>query len=109
MSELADRIRAAREQWVSAGGNEWLVRRPTRLQLLELAGAPREVVFISVVDWKISECDLVPGGGGRVLPFDAEAFREYASDQQELITELAQHVSRIINAHAEAKERVEKN
>jgi hypothetical protein len=109
MSTLADRIRAAREQWVTAEGKQFLLRRPTRLQLADLNGQPREVVFSSVVGWKLTELDLVPGGSGRVPEFDPEAFREYASDRIDLVNSLAQELQRMISAHSEAMEAAEKN
>jgi len=109
MSTLADRIRASREQWVKAGGQEWLLRRLTKLQLSEMKTTPAEIVFASVVGWKLKELDLVPGGSGRVPEFDPEAFREYASDRIDLLHELAEHVMSMINAHASAMEAAEKN
>lgn len=109
MGTLADRIRAAREEWVTVEGHDWLLRRPTRLQLGQLAGRPADTVFSCVVGWKIPESELVPGGAGRVPEFDAEAFREYASDRPELLTGLSEHVMRMIQAHRTAQEAVEKN
>lgn len=109
MGSLADRIRAAREQWVTAGGHEWLVRRPTALQIAEFAQRPVDVVFLAVVGWKIPESALVPGGSGRVAEFDAEAFREYASDRPELLMSLSDLVQKQIAAHREKLETAEKN
>lgn len=109
MGSLAERIRASREQWVEAGGHQWLLRRLTKLQLAELAKQPGEVVFQSVVGWKIEEKDLVPGGSGRVPDFDAEAFREYAADRPELLGDLAEHVRKIIEAHEAKLGDAEKN
>lgn len=110
MSSLAERIRAAREQWRPAGGHDWLLRRPTRLQIADHAGDPRAIVFASVVSWKITETELgVPGGSGRIPEFDPEAFREYVSDRLELLMELADHVRTMVDQHRASLEDAEKN
>lgn len=107
---LADRIRAAREQWVSAGGADFLIRRPTDLQISKLSGAPMsDLVLSSVVGWKLPEHELVPGGGGGVPPFDTEAFREWVGDRIPTLVELAKKVEDIIDQHNEKKKELEKN
>lgn len=113
MATLADRIRAAREQWVTVGGKEFLVRRPTRLQLARFFAGEDvpwvEIVFLAVVDWRVQELDLVPGGGARIPPFDAEAFREFAADDDAMLLELSERVRAIIQSHNAKMEDVEKN
>jgi hypothetical protein len=106
---LADRIRAAREQWVNAGGREWLLRRPTVLQLGRMAREPTAIVFSSVVGWKIPEHELVPGGGGAVPAFEPEAFREWAEDHPEVLREISGKLNEIIAAHADKEQAAEKN
>lgn len=108
-SSLADRVRAAREQWVPAGGHDWLIRRPTRLQLSRFATVPGQLVFDCVIGWKLPENELVPGGGATVPPFDAEAFREWAEDRVALLTELAEHIELAIKVFNERREESEKN
>ena len=113
MATLAERIRTAREEWVTVGGHEYLLRRPTKLQLAEFFSREErpwvEVVFIAVVGWKMQEKDLVPGGGGRDAPFEADAFREYASDDDALMVELARCVKEMIDRREAQLEGVEKN
>lgn len=109
---LADRIRASREEWVTVGGYELNVRRPTDVQLArwQQEGSDRmRLVTMSVVDWKIPEKDLVAGGGGKVPPFDTEAFREWIEDRVDLVVELAQKIISIINAYADKQQELEKN
>jgi len=106
---LADRIRAAREQWVSAGGHEFLIRRPTDLQLSKFSVAPvSELVVSCVVGWKVPEHQLVAGGDAVVPVFDPEAFREWSGDHIEMLSELADKVKEIIEQHQEKKEALEK-
>jgi len=111
---LADQIRKSREQWVTAQGKEFLLRRPTKLQIATMGlgqdGKPWvEIAFACTVDWKVLESDLIPGGGGRVAPFDSDAFREYASDQPELLVELSNNVHRMIETFDAKREEVSKN
>lgn len=110
MSELADRIRASREEWVKAGGFDLNVRRPTALQLTALHGARdrASVILGYVVDWKVAEKDIVAGGGGSVPPFDADAFREWAEDRPNVLNELSAKVTDIINRHFKAEQDAEK-
>jgi hypothetical protein len=110
MPSLADRIRASREEWVKADGFDLNVRRPTALQLTELYGAAdrARVIMGYVVDWKVPEKDIVPGGGGDVPPFEADAFREWAEDRTDLLNDLSAKVTDIINRHFKAEQDAEK-
>ena len=104
MSDLADRVRKARESWVEAGGRRWLIRRPTHFQMWRHDGTGADLVFASVVGWELKELDIVPGGGGNVPPFDPEAFREWIEDKVELIADLGAHVEAAIKAFNDKRE-----
>jgi hypothetical protein len=107
---LADRVRAAREQWVNAGGREWLIRRPTDLQLAQLSGKPMsDLVLSTVVGWKLQANEIYPGGEGAVLPFDAEAFQEWVGDHVDIVAELAKAIENIIDQHVKKKQEAKKN
>jgi len=110
MGSLADRVRAAREQWVSVEGHEFLIRRPTRLQLSKLAGVvTSDAVIGCVVGWKTPENKLVPGGGGEVPPFDPEAFREWVEDDIDILVGLTKNLKDLIERYSRDKEAAEKN
>jgi len=107
---LADRVRAAREQWVSAGGREWLIRRPTDLRVAQLSGGPMaQLVMESVVGWKLPENELVPGGGGETPAFDSEAFREWVGDRTDILVQLSKHIEAILDQHQQKQKVSEKN
>lgn len=111
MSDLANRIRASREEWITAGGYEFNVRRPTALQLSRWAALSDTATALlqCVVDWKVAEKDVIPGGGGKVPPFDSDAFREWAEDRPELLGELSTKIKEIIHRYVETRESAEKN
>ena len=61
---LADKIRAAREKWIKAGGFEFQIRRPTDYDLARMAresqklgveGIADEMLINAVCGWKIQE------------------------------------------------------
>lgn len=107
---LADKIRASREQWIKAGGYEFLVRRPTTVQMGRWSTEEGSgFVCKCVVDWKVKEHEIVAGGGGAVPPFDVEAFREWVEDQLEVLAELATKIRELIEKHQKAQAAVEKN
>lgn len=110
MPSLAERIRTAREQWVTVGGREFLVRRPTDVQIGQWAGMDIvSFVMRCVVGWKLPEHELVAGGGGKVPAFDTEAFQEWIGDRPDDLAELAKKINEIIEAHHKKKAEVEKN
>lgn len=107
---LADRIRASREQWVSTGGFEFQIRRPTRVQLGRWANQDVAALVVQcVVGWKLPEHEIVAGGGGKVPEFDSEAFREWIEDRPEIFAELAEKIQEAIRKHEEDKAAAEKN
>lgn len=110
MASLADRVRAARETWVTAGGREWLIRRPTDVQLARLSGGRLDSGFAvgCVVGWKLPGVDLHPGGDPAVPPFDGEAFREWVEDRPETVVELTHKLSEIIGAYYAKQEEAKK-
>jgi hypothetical protein len=111
MSDLADRIRASREQWVTAGGFKFNIRRPTLLQLsrFEESEDKARSLLTCVVGWEVPEKDIVPGGGGKVPPFDSEAFREWVEDRPDVLNELSTQITALISKHFAAEKEAAKN
>lgn len=66
-------------------------------------------MFSCVVGWKLKEHELVAGGGGAVVEFDSEAFREWSEDRLDVLAELVDKVRAIIKTHNEEKVETEKN
>lgn len=104
MPSLIERIHAAREQWVEAGGMQWLIRRPTLHRYLELHEKPDAVLREALVGWKLRELDLVPGGGDGVPPFDTAAALDYLQDHPEAYAQVLDAVVRAIGAFLQARE-----
>jgi hypothetical protein len=106
MSGLIERMRVAREQWVTVGMYEFLVRRPTAVQLARWQ-AEGDFALLSrvLVGWRnVREHDLVPGGDGAAAPWDAEVAVEWLEDRPELYVALIAEVHRILEAHFRARE-----
>lgn len=83
MAALIERLRAARETWVPAGGFEFLVRRPTVIGLARLQASSNDAfVRAVVVNWRnVRECDVLPGGGPAPLEFDVDLCAEWLEDR----------------------------
>jgi hypothetical protein len=97
---LLDRIRKAREQKVEAGGVKFTIRRPTDLDMMEMAGtidARRLIPFVCGWDG-VTEGHIVRGGDPHPLPFDAEACAEWLADRPDILAPL---VEAIISAYSE--------
>jgi hypothetical protein len=103
-AELVKRMRAAREQWVEAGGFRFLIRRPTDWELAKKAQGSRfELVFEHVVDWDgVREADLIPGGSDEAQSFDAAVWRDFIADRPDLWERLLEAVIDACNRHAES-------
>jgi hypothetical protein len=100
---LVERMRKAREQKVQAGGFTFVVRRPTDVDMMEMAGrvdARRLIPY--VVGWEgVAEMDLVKGGEPHPLAFDAAACAEWLADRPDLLTPLVEAVLASYTVHAE--------
>lgn len=111
MSKLAEKIRKAREKRMEVDGFGFTVRRPTDLDMLELRGgvSPR-MLMAYVVDWDgVKEIDLIPGGDGAPLAFDAEACAEWVADRPDIFAALVNEIMDSYRAHQEAQEAAKKN
>ena len=110
MSALVKRLRAARETWVAAGGFEFLLRRPTVWELAKLEGQRGSFVLREmVVGWRgVRELDIVPGGEGIEVPFDADLCEEWIKDRPEIMSALMDALRASIDAYFAKREDSEK-
>lgn len=109
MATLAERVRAGREKWVKSGGHEFLLRRPTDLQMVAWRNDTNDAFLAKViVGWKLKEHEIAPGGSGEVPPFDPEAFVEWVGDRPDIASELIQKAIAEYKAHTEAKDAQQK-
>lgn len=106
MGSLAEKIRKAREQLVEADGHQFTIRRPTDAERAEWFSrdgiSPLELVRRSVVDWDLTELDLIPGGSPTPADFSHEAFAEYVNDKPELWSPLRDAIMAAINNRLDA-------
>lgn len=106
MASVIERMRAAREEWVTVQGFDFLVRRPTAVELSRWqAEGDAPLLKRVLVDWRhVRELDLVPGGDGSAPAFDSEVCVEWLEDRPELYVALIGEVNRILEAHFRARE-----
>lgn len=110
MSVLADKIRRARESQVEACGHTFTIRRPTDADAMSLGESTAlDLVRRFTVGWNLTELDLIPGGSGAAVDFDAEAFGEWVADQPEVIGGLITALFDAYKAHAAKREGAAKN
>lgn len=109
---LADKIRKARESNIEIAGRAWTIRRPTDEEAAAISANGDGLLAIVkrfVIGWPLTELDLVPGGTGASVPFDAEAFGEWVADQPELWDKLGTAIIDAYQAHAAKREQAVKN
>lgn len=108
---LIEKIRAARETLVEIGGFEFIIRRPTELEMIELQGEPRgRGALRHVIGWgKVKESDLLPSGGPDLLEFDADVCTEWLTDRLDLLSPVVDAVFGSFKQHADQREAAAKN
>lgn len=102
---LVDKIRKARERKVEVGGHAFIIRRPTDVEALALRDASLAELVRFVVGWEmVTEADVLPGGDGHDLPFDAAVAAEWLADRPDLLHPLVEAVMDAYRAHVAALE-----
>lgn len=109
-ADLLARLRAARETWATVQGVDFLLRRPTDVQLLRLVrreGA--DLLRLCLVGWRgVRLNDVVPGGDDAPAPFDLEMAIEWLEDRPALYSGLVDAVIGMINQRVERLVEAEK-
>lgn len=102
---LIDKLKAARQSTVSAGGYSFTIRRPTDMEVMTLqqqATQQGDILRRFVVDWSgVQEADIIPGGLNIAVAFETELFMEWVADQPALWSPLADAVIAAYHAHVE--------
>lgn len=116
MSILLEKMRAARRRVVEIDGHHYTISRPTPMEAMEWFGVTDEgghdwlkkvnfalkapewrqaawyAVAHFVVDWDLTEIDLVPGGTPAAVPFDTALLNEWLLDRPDVLNQLAMFV-----------------
>jgi hypothetical protein len=102
---LVDKIRKARETGVEVEGFRFTIRRPTDQEAISLKGASFiEISQRFVVGWSgVKEVDIVPGGDGVEVAFDAEVWKEWCADNPNFWGPVANAVLASYNDHCKAR------
>lgn len=109
---LIERLRRARQTGVPSQGRHFTVRRPTDLEMYEMAGKVNQRLLLTrfVTDWgEMKEMDLVPGGGPAPVPFDPDLWAEWIADHPEHWDDITRAVFDGYKAHEAEMEAVAKN
>ena len=110
---LIERLRRARQTTVTSGARTFTIRRPTDLEMHEMAGAidQRKLLVRFVTDWgTLSELDLgIPGGGPDPVPFEAGLWEEWIADHPEHWDDITRAVFDGYRGHKDALEEAAKN
>lgn len=103
MTSLIERLRKAREHRIAVAGVTLIARRPTDLDMMEMAGrvdARRLIPF--VVGWEgVTEGHLINGGDPHPLPFNAEACAEWLADRPDILAPVVEKLLASYTEHAE--------
>lgn len=102
-ADLLQRLRAARETWTTVEGRDFLLRRPTDVQLLRVAHtAGTDLLRLCLVGWRgITLQDLAPGESADPAPFDLDVAVEWLEDDPKLFSGLCEAIVRMLNARVE--------
>ena len=111
MSSLLEKILRARESKVEVDGHQFTIRRLTdfeAMSLSERSSTTLDVVCGYTVGWNLNEIDLIPGGTPTAAPFDTATFREWVSDQPQILMALATAILDAYRVHADKREEAKK-
>ena len=115
---LAAKIRAQREHRIAIDKYTFVVRRPTKLQMVAmreaLVGGTLEQKFAAllpfVVGWDgVTELDVLAGGGPLPVLFDSEGCAEWLGDREDLLVPLCSAIGTLCAEHLARAEAAEKN
>lgn len=108
---LIDKLRRAREKTVPVGGFSFLIRRPTDVDMMALAGHGSIArLFPFVIGWQgVRELDLIPGGDPHPAPFEADACAEWLADRPDLAGPVVEAILASYDEHSKALETAAKN
>jgi hypothetical protein len=94
--DYIEKIRAARRTAKTIDGLTFTYRRPTRLEMSELMQGDittRTILKRFVVDWDLTELDIIPGGTPEKVPFDSALFIEWVEDRPEVYNDLVSEIT----------------
>ncbi|MCP4935676.1 MAG: hypothetical protein GY927_16080 [bacterium] len=107
--DLLERLKESRQSKIAAGAFEFSIRRPTDMEAITMQYTSTKEAVLGVMrfvnEWKgVTEADVVPGGTGDSVPFDADLFAEWVQDRPELWSALIDGVLDAYTQHREAQE-----
>lgn len=123
--DLIEQLRKARERWVTVGGTELLIRRPTvtdnaKSTMAAIAIADRQqaafelmerVIRMSVVGWRnVKESDIIGNAGtGTPVDFNIDLLVEWKKDDLSGLDEIYRACRQLQDEFEARKAETEKN
>jgi hypothetical protein len=106
---LIDKIRLSRQSKVVVDKYEFLITRPTDMDMVMLAGRDNEYVLKKfVIGWNLKEIDIIPGGSAIDIAFDPELFYEWVADHSELWNDILEAILDAYKKHRGSLDDLEK-
>ncbi len=113
MSELAKKLRKAREKTVEVAGFRFKYRRPTDFEAARLFRDNVSTVEIAVefvIGWdRVRECDIIDGTTTDPAEFDKDTWKEWCHDRQDFWQPLRDAIMQSYVDFAKQKQEEEKN
>lgn len=110
---VLERLRKSRQASVKIGALEFTVRRPTDEEAFAHfrteTPVTAELLSRFLVNWNLSDKDIVEGGSKDKVPFEAELAREWLADHAEHWPPLLEKITELYQEHAKAREVAPKN
>lgn len=105
---LIARLKKQRELKVTIEPHTFICRRPTDVEMIEIgrAGADwSELAARFVVEWeKVTENDVVGGGGSDAVPFSSALWRDWSADRPDFWEPIA---TALLAAYSEHRKSIE--
>ena len=112
-NELIARLRKQREFRVTVGRHTFIGLRPTDVEALALHRAsaePSDIAVQRIVGWeKVTEDDIVGGGGTDPIPFAADLWAAWCADRPDFWGPIADAALEAYRLHAESLDAAAKN
>lgn len=106
---LIDKLRSARQTQVSVSGFEFTIRRPTDWEMVLAQSQKNEDVLKRfVIDWNLTELDIISGGMASPVEFDPALFFEWVADRPDIWEPLFSAIIDSYKAHDDKRQAAEK-
>ncbi|MCG7984736.1 MAG: hypothetical protein JAY90_18540 [Candidatus Thiodiazotropha lotti] len=105
MKPIIEKLRDQRKSIIKEGSYTLTISRPTDLDALAMNFKSNKEAIESlsnyVVDWDLTELDIISSGTNEPVPFDSDLFSEWIKDQPKLWAPLIFKIKQSYESHIE--------